>query len=111
MNGSRKHYSELKNTTLIENEDFKLLFMGDLSKEACIVCSCGAKVHLPKVRHNFTMSNYYKHLKSTSCKMMKKKKLINCINNDQSNIDDDHDSSDDETSERTDSPQRKRLRR
>jgi hypothetical protein len=107
----KKHSLELNITTLIENEDFKLLLTNGSSEAACILCLCGAKVHLTKVRQNFSLSNYYKHLKSTSCTMIKKRKMINCINNDQSNINDDHDSSDDETSESTGSPQRKRLKR
>jgi len=107
----KKHYLELNITTLIENEDFKLLLTNGLSEEACILCSCGAKVHLTKVRQNFSLSNYYKHLKSKSCNMIKKKKVIKGVNNDQSNMNDDHDLSDDETSESTGSPQRKRLRR
>ncbi|CAF4590015.1 unnamed protein product, partial [Rotaria sp. Silwood2] len=109
-----KHYMELniRNTSLIENEDFKILFITNgSSEEACILCSCRAKVHLTKFRQNFSLSNYYKHMKSKSCTMIKKKKIINCTTDDQSNIDDDHDSSDDEIPESTASSKRKRFKK
>ena len=72
-----KHHLEpnIKNTPLMENEDFKILFITNgSSEEACILCSCRAKVHLTKLRQNFSLSNYYKHMKSKSCIMIKKKK-------------------------------------
>ena len=64
----------IPNGKLIENEDFQLLFIfNGSSEEACISCSCGVKVQLTKLRQNFQLGNYYKHLKSKSCIMMKKK--------------------------------------
>ncbi|CAF4684069.1 unnamed protein product, partial [Rotaria sp. Silwood2] len=109
-----KHYMELNitNTSLIDNEDFKILFITNgSSEEACILCSCRAKVHLTKFRQNFSLSNYYKHMKSKSCTMIKKKKIINCTTDDQSNIDEDYDSSDDEIPESTASSKRKRFKK
>lgn len=100
---------KLNNKTLIENEDFKLLHTQGPSEGICIICSCHIKVHLTRVRQHFSLSNYYKHLKSKKCAMIKKKKIIN-VNDNQSNINSDHDSSDDETSENAGSPQRKRLK-
>ncbi|CAF1052004.1 unnamed protein product [Adineta steineri] len=106
------------NGNLIENEDYKLLiafngtseeacitcFCGvklliafnGTSEEACITCFCGVKVRLTRVRENFSLSNYYKHLKTKSCVMMKKKKITSSPNND-SNIIDDDELIDDET--------------
>ncbi|CAF1087941.1 unnamed protein product [Adineta steineri] len=56
------------NGNLIENEDYKLLIaFNGTSEEACITCFCGVKVRLTRVRENFSLSNYYKHLKTKSC--------------------------------------------
>jgi hypothetical protein len=94
------HAMNIPNGKLIENEDFQLLFVfNGSSEEACISCSCGVKVQLTKVRENFSLSNYYKHVKSKSCIMMKKKKITSCNANDEPNITDDHESFDDETSQ------------
>ncbi|CAF1092484.1 unnamed protein product, partial [Adineta steineri] len=85
------------NGNLIENEDYKLLIaFNGTSEEACITCFCGVKVRLTRVRENFSLSNYYKHLKTKSCVMMKKKKITSSPNND-SNIIDDDELIDDET--------------
>ncbi|CAF4613301.1 unnamed protein product [Rotaria sp. Silwood2] len=80
----------ISNEKLIENEDFQVFIsFNGLSEEACISCSCGIKVQLSQVRENFSMSNYYKHLKSKRCMMIKKKKITTCNINDDSNTIDD----------------------
>ena len=63
---------------LVENEDFQLLLVfNGSSEEACVSCSCGIKVQLTKRAENFSLSNFYKHMKSKTCAMIKKKKLTN----------------------------------
>jgi len=87
----------LQNGKLIENEDFRLLTgLNGSSEEACISCSCGIKIHLTKNRGKFSLSNYYKHLKSNNCTMMKKKKTISFNTNQESSVMDDQESSDTE---------------
>lgn len=99
---------QLKDKILVENEDFKLVVTQGTPEGVCIICSCHIKVHLTRVRQNFSLSNYYKHLKSKKCAMIKKKKINS--NDNQSNLNSYHDSSDDETSDNAGSPQRKRLK-
>lgn len=78
--------------TLIENTDFTLsLVCNDAIEEANFSCSCGTKVQLGKYRNTFSLSNYYKHLKSKACTMMKKKKTPDTHT--------DHESFDDEPSQ------------
>lgn len=90
----------IPNGKLIENEDFKLLFVfNESSEQACISCSCGVKVQLTKLGENFSLSNYYKHVKSKSCIMMKKKRISNSNTNDESIVTVDQESFDDEASE------------
>ena len=63
-------------TRLIDNEDYRVSISLDRSREqAVITCSCGVKVRLTKDRSTFSLSNYYKHLKSKSCAMMKKRRV------------------------------------
>ncbi len=87
-----KNYRGINSTNenLIENDDFKVLIVfNGSSEEALISCSCGVKVHLTKCRESFSLSNYYKRIKSKSCTMIKKKKITSGNVNDQTNIDDD----------------------
>ena len=78
--------------TLIENTDFTLsLVCNDAIEEANFSCSCGTKVQLGKYRNTFSLSNYYKHLKSKACTTMKKKKTPDTHT--------DHESFDDEPSQ------------
>ena len=65
---------------LIENKDFKI-FLGS-NKSATLLCSCGVRINLTKDRSTFFLSNFYKHIKSKRCVMMKKKKS-NCQNDSQ----------------------------
>jgi hypothetical protein len=102
----------LNNQTLIEDQDFKLRVSQGASEGICIICGCQAKFNLTRVRRNFSLSNYYKHLKSDKCEMIKKKKEININNHNRLDTNGGHDSSDDdEISDVDSSPQRKRLRR
>ena len=79
---------------LIEDQDFRLLLTyNGSSEEACIVCSCAVRIQLTRLRDNFSMSNYYKHLQSKNCSMMKRKK--NEVVNDESDSEDDGQTFDD----------------
>lgn len=92
-----KHSEELNipDGKLIEKEDFQLSINSNGSSEdACISCSCGIKIRLTKNRGRFSLSNYYKHIKSKKCSMMKKKKTINSQANDKLNVVDDDESFD-----------------
>ena len=86
----------LSNENLIEGIDhtFTLLF-NQVSQEAFISCACGVRINLPKEREHFSLSNYYEHIKTTRCIMMKNKKKI--ISN--GAIDGDIESSQEEISE------------
>ena len=98
---------DLPDDNLIENQDFKLsLISNGLSEEAHISCSCGVKIRLTQDRQHFSLSNYYKHIKSMRCFMMKKKKkkkkrMTDTRVNDESKWNDEHESSEDETSSNT----------
>ncbi|CAF4509001.1 unnamed protein product, partial [Rotaria sp. Silwood2] len=70
------HAMNMSNSKLIENQDFQLAIVSNgSSPEASIYCSCGVKVQLTRVRYNFSLSNFYKHIKSKNCIMMNKKKI------------------------------------
>ncbi|CAM4949227.1 unnamed protein product [Rotaria socialis] len=86
----------LPNEKFIEGTDYKLtLLLNQGSEEAVISCACGIRINLPKERMNFSLSNYYKHIRQTKCIMMKNKiKSISRNTND-----DDDDDEDDETSQ------------
>lgn len=95
-----KNYREINSSKdrLIENEDYQLLVSANPPyDQVSITCSCKVKVQLAKVRGNICLSNYYKHLKSKSCLMMKKKSINFNVSND-SNTTDPHERLDDETS-------------
>ncbi|CAF3624956.1 unnamed protein product [Rotaria sp. Silwood1] len=65
----------LSNDKFMEGTDYKLsLFLNQGSEEAIILCSCGVRTNLAKERINFSLSNYYKHIKTSKCLMMKKKR-------------------------------------
>ena len=71
----------LSHENLIEDTDYKLILLfNQASQEAFITCSCGVRINLPKERQHFSLSNYYKHIKTKRCTMMKNKKKI--ISND-----------------------------
>lgn len=90
----------INNGKLMENQDFKLILVSNnLTEEAYFKCSCGVKVQLTKLRDTFSLSNYYKHLKSKSCTMMQKKKVPDNHDNDESIVTIDHESFDNEASE------------
>lgn len=75
----------ITNGRLIESKDFDLLICGKgSSSTASISCSCGIKVQLSNYRENFSLSNYYKHLKSKTC-ILKRKKISKQINENESN--------------------------
>lgn len=99
-----KHSSDMNviNEKLIENESFKLsIVSNDLTEEAYFLCSCKIKIYLTKTRDTFSLSNYYKHLKSKSCNMMKKRKINDSHANDESFVTLDAESLDDEPSQRS----------
>ncbi|CAF3572326.1 unnamed protein product [Rotaria socialis] len=70
------HAMNMSNSKLIGNQDFQLAIVSNgSSSEASICCSCGVKVQLTRVCFNFSLSNFYKHIRSKNCIMMKKKKI------------------------------------
>ena len=91
-----RHSLNAPTADLIEGEDFRLLLTyNGSSEEACISCSCGIRVQLTRLRETFSLSNYYKHLKSKHCTMMKiKKKAVDSIVNDESDATDDEETLD-----------------
>lgn len=96
-------YSSIKKISdgkLIEHMDFTLsLVCNDVIEEANFSCSCGIKVYLAKYRNTFSLSNYYKHLKSKACTMMKKKITPDNHVNNQSTSSINQESFDDELSQ------------
>ncbi|CAF2077219.1 unnamed protein product [Rotaria magnacalcarata] len=85
---------------LTENEDFQLFIVSNgTDKEASISCSCGIKVQLTKNHHTFSLSNYYKHVKSKSCMMMENKKNNSSNANEELDTIDEHERLDDEGSQ------------
>ncbi|CAF1181230.1 unnamed protein product [Didymodactylos carnosus] len=58
-------------------DDYKLYINNDTENlEASIRCNCGVKLNLFKLKNRtfFQLSNFYAHLKSKKCSMMKQKK-------------------------------------
>jgi hypothetical protein len=73
INSINKWCTNYSNLSLIEGDNYQLIVMlTDTYEIAKIKCGCGSKVSLVKVRKNFQMSNFYKHLMSRSCTMMNK---------------------------------------
>jgi hypothetical protein len=63
------------NGQLVENEDFLISFVSNGSaQQASVSCSCGVRVNLPRAGERYSCSNYYKHIKTTGCLMMKRKR-------------------------------------
>jgi len=93
----------LPNGNFIENVDFKLTIILDQSAEdARMTCSCGVRVQLGKERRNFSLSNFYKHIKSSRCTMIKNKRanVSSKVDNDEEDdFDADNESVQEETSE------------
>ena len=78
------HEFDIPNEKLIEDEDFRLYInRNELSQAASIACSCGIKIQLGVVHGNFSLCNYYKHLKSKKC-IKKKKKMSRAANSNES---------------------------
>ncbi|CAF2756206.1 unnamed protein product [Rotaria sp. Silwood2] len=76
----------LSNEKFVENVDYKLtLVLNQASEEAFISCSCGVRVNLGKERRHFSLSNYYKHIKSTKCTMVynRRKSMTNNRSNEE----------------------------
>ncbi|CAF1648742.1 unnamed protein product [Rotaria magnacalcarata] len=93
------HAMNMANSKLIENQDFQLAIVSNgSSPEASICCSCGVKVQLTRVRYKFSLSNFYKHIKSKNCIMMKKKKITS-DDADEPNSLDEYELTDDTTSQ------------
>ncbi|CAF3316170.1 unnamed protein product [Rotaria sp. Silwood2] len=92
------HAMNISNGKLIENEDFRLLITSNGSLEEACISSCGVKVQLPKIREYFSLSNYYKHMKSKNCSMIKKKKSTSWNANNESSTAADHETFDGEAS-------------
>ncbi|CAF3165353.1 unnamed protein product [Rotaria socialis] len=103
MNEWFEKYCETINVsagTLTEKEDFQLFIVSNgTDEEASISCSCGIKVQLTKNHHTFSLSNYYKHVKSKSCMMMKNKKKNNSNAYNEPNTIDEQECLDDERSQ------------
>ena len=73
-----RHSININDAILSENDDYKIFFdFNGQTHNVYIICSCRVKVQLVKNNEHFSLSNYYKHLKTTSCLMMKKKKRNN----------------------------------
>ncbi|CAF4572565.1 unnamed protein product [Rotaria sp. Silwood1] len=98
--GRNRQVMNLEGCELIENEDFRLFIVSNgPNKNASISCSCGTKVQLTKLHQGFSLSNYYKHIKSKSCLMITKKKKIIADFNGESTTTGENQSLDDETSQ------------
>jgi hypothetical protein len=69
-----KHADEMgiSDLKLIEGTDY-LLTVSASNDSAHIRCGCRASARLPKQGKNFQLSNYYRHLKSKTCAMLKAK--------------------------------------
>jgi hypothetical protein len=75
----------IPNGKLIENEDFRLsISCNESCKAATTSCSCGINIQLGSFRGNFSLSNFYKHLKSKK-RATKKKRISGSVDNDESN--------------------------
>jgi hypothetical protein len=78
VNSWCKKYSS--SLSLVEGVNYHLtLTVSNTNETARIKCSCGGKVSLVKIRKNFQMSNFYKHLVSASCSTINKKKTVNVL--------------------------------
>jgi hypothetical protein len=68
-----ENYLNLKKLKLKEGENFKLnLTTGISGFEATIQCQCKTKTALGKLNGKLIPSNFYRHLKSSTCKFMKR---------------------------------------
>ncbi|CAF1493179.1 unnamed protein product [Rotaria magnacalcarata] len=72
---------------LIEGVDYHLLISStnDMNFTARIKCGCNSKITLVKIRKNFQLSNFYKHLLSISCTTIKKSNKTVTLNNNLAN--------------------------
>ena len=71
-----RHLLDISNQQLVENDDFQFSFVTSGGVEQVVVsCLCGVKIHLPKADDRYSLSNYYKHIKTTGCTIIKKKKV------------------------------------
>ena len=94
--GRHRHALNLPTATFVVEKDFQVaLAFNGASDEARIICSCGARVQLTKMREHFSLSNYYKHVKSKSCTMMKNKRADHARAHDTSSVVDDEETPDD----------------
>ncbi|CAF0970249.1 unnamed protein product [Adineta steineri] len=65
------------NEKFVEGKDYKLtLMLTQTSEEAIISCACGTRINLSKERIHFSLSNYYKHIKTSKCTVAKNKRKI-----------------------------------
>ncbi|CAF3965388.1 unnamed protein product [Rotaria sordida] len=69
-NGRDLNLFDLK---LIEGIDYLLTIPSYNSDSALIRCGCRASARLPRQGNNFQLSNYYRHLKTGKCSMLKSK--------------------------------------
>jgi len=73
-----KKYSS--NLSLVEGVNYQLILtVSNTNETARIKCSCGRKVSLVKIRKNFQMSNFYKHLVSASCSTINQKQTVTVL--------------------------------
>ncbi|CAF2734083.1 unnamed protein product [Rotaria sp. Silwood2] len=73
-----KYFSNL---SLTEGDNYHLIVIfTDTNEIAKIKCGCGSRVSLVKIRKNFQLSNFYKHLMSSSCSIMHKESSTTVTN-------------------------------
>lgn len=65
---------DLPDLKLIEGADFSLIMTSNTSDCARILCGCRASATLTRQGNTFQLSNYYRHLKSGKCSMLKSKR-------------------------------------
>ena len=100
-----KENLELEKLELMPDIDFTLnIKCNENDFEGLIKCKCGTRIRLMKKDDRFQITNFYKHLRSVSCSMMKAKKqqydkeqeLSNTIHDDNNNDLSDGDDIDDQ---------------
>ncbi|CAF1482401.1 unnamed protein product [Adineta steineri] len=105
------HFGQIQ---LVPDIDYKINITHDNNVlQGIIICNCGTRVKLRTRSGKFQITNFYKHLRTPSCSMMKEKKknyneqnqstdntndndCINTTDNDDDNTDNDVDNMDDD---------------
>ncbi|CAF0982891.1 unnamed protein product [Rotaria sp. Silwood1] len=69
------------NLSLTEGNNYHLtVIFTDINEIAKIKCGCGSRVSLVKIRKHFQLSNFYKHLTSSSCSIIHKESSTTVTN-------------------------------